>query len=84
MFNVHSEQAVAAHACHGLRYPLSGTGRKKGEGVTGTACTCGYKGVRAVRPESVAGRGWVEVLCNLECPVGLSQMYKHYSGTKYI
>ena len=39
----------------------------------GTACTGGYKGVRAVRPESVAGGGWFEVLWNLECPVGLSQ-----------
>ena len=38
-----------------------------------SACTGGYKGVRAVRPESVAGRGWLEVLWNLECPVGLSQ-----------
>ena len=24
----------------------------------GTACTGGYNGVRAVRPESVAGGGW--------------------------
>ena len=32
--------------------------RKKREGVRGTACTGGYKGVRAVRPESVAGGGW--------------------------
>ena len=39
----------------------------------GTACTAGYKGVRAVRPESAAGGGWFEVLWNLECPVGLSQ-----------
>ena len=30
----------------------------------------GYKRVRAVRPESVAGAGWFEVLWNLECPVG--------------
>ena len=30
---------------------------KKGEGIRGTACTGGYKGVRAVRPESVAGGG---------------------------
>ena len=30
-------------------------------------------GVRAVRPESVAGGGCFEVLWNLECPVGLSQ-----------
>ena len=36
-------------------------------------CTGGYKGVRAVRPESVVGGGWFEVLWNLECPVGLSQ-----------
>ena len=39
----------------------------------GTTCTGGYKGVRAVRPESVAGGGWFEVLWNLECPEGLSQ-----------
>ena len=26
-----------------------------------------------VRPESVAGGGWFEVLWNLECPVGLNQ-----------
>ena len=45
----------------------------------GTACTGGYNGVRAVRPESVAGGGWFEVLWNLECPVGLSQRKE---GTK--
>ena len=39
----------------------------------GTACTGEYKGVRAVRPESVAGGGWFEVLWKLEYPVGLSQ-----------
>ena len=33
----------------------------------------GYKGVREIRPKSVAGGGWFEVLWNLECPVGLSQ-----------
>ena len=32
--------------------------KKRGEGVRGNTCTGGYKGVRAVRPESVAGRGW--------------------------
>ena len=53
--------------------PLSGTGKKKGGSNGGIACTGGYKGVRAVRPESVAGGGWFEVLWNLECPVGLSQ-----------
>ena len=42
-------------------------------GGGGTACTGGYKGVRAVRPESVAGGWWFEVLWNLVCPVGLSQ-----------
>ena len=50
--------------------------RKKnwGGGSKGwTTCTGVYKGVRAVRPESVAGGGWFEVLWNLECPVGLSQ-----------
>ena len=36
----HSEQTVIAHACHGYRYwpsrgSLSGTGKKKGEGVRG-------------------------------------------------
>ena len=30
--------------------------------------------VRAVRLESVAGGWWFEVLWNLECPVGLSQI----------
>ena len=60
---------MVVHACHGHRYrpssvPLSGTGKKKkGEGVSGT---CGYKGVRAVRPESVAGGRWFEVLWNLD------------------
>ena len=45
-----------------------------GEGSkVGTAYTGGYKGVRAVRPESVAGGGWFDVLWNLECPAGLSQ-----------
>ena len=44
-----------------------------GEGVRGTACTGGYNGVRAVRPESVAGVGWFGVLWILECPLGLSQ-----------
>ena len=48
-------------------------GREKGEGTT---CTSGYKGVQAVRPESVAGGGCFEVLWNLECPVGLSQKKK--------
>ena len=52
--------------------PLSVT-EKKGEGVRGTACTGGYKGVRTDQSESVAGGGWFEVLWNLECPVGLSQ-----------
>ena len=53
--------------------------RKSGEvirgvgGGGGTACTGGYKGVRAVRPELVAGGVWFELLWNLECPVGLSQ-----------
>ena len=45
--------------------PLSGTGENSGERV--------YKGLRAVRPESVAGGGWFEVLWNLECPVELNQ-----------
>ena len=47
-----------------------GQEKNVGGGVRGTACT---GGVRAVRPESVAGGGWFEVLWNLECPVGLSQ-----------
>ena len=57
VFNVHIQS----------KYRVSGTERG------GTACTGGYKGVRAVQPESVAGGGWFEVLWNLECPVGLSQ-----------
>ena len=54
---------------------LFGTRKKKGGGGSsgGTTCTGGYKGVQEVRPESVAGGGWFEVLWNLECPVGLSQ-----------
>ena len=46
-----------------------GGGRSKG----GTACTGGYKGVQAVRSESVAGGGWYEMLWNLECLIELSQ-----------
>ena len=57
----------------GLRLFLCPGRKIKGEGVRGTACSGGYKGVRAVRLESVAGGGWFEVLWNLECPVGLSQ-----------
>ena len=38
----------------------TGTGTKGGGNKGGTACTDGYKGVRAVRPESVAGGGWFE------------------------
>ena len=54
-----------AHACHGHRYrpssiPWSGTGKKRGKGGGGTACTGGYKGIRAVRPELVAGGGCFE------------------------
>ena len=56
----------------GLRQFLCPEQEKKGE-EGGTACTGGYKVVRAVRPESVAGRGWFEVLWNLEYPVKLSQ-----------
>ena len=74
----HSEQAVVAHTCRPYPVPLSGTGKEMEEGVKGgggggTACTGGYKWVRAVWPESVAGGWWFEVLWNLECPVGLSQ-----------
>ena len=48
--------------------------KEKGGGSKGgTACTGGYKGERAVRPESVTGGGWFEVSWNLECPLGLSQ-----------
>ena len=38
-------------------------------------------GVRAVRPESVAGGGSFEVLWNVECPVGLSrrEIYAHFN-----
>ena len=66
------------HACHGHRYrpspvPLSGTGKKRGEGVRGDCLHWQYKGVGAVRPESVACKGWFEVLLNLECHIGLRQ-----------
>ena len=39
------------------------------------------KGVRAVRPESVAGRVWFEVLWNVEFPIELSQreIYAHFN-----
>ena len=47
--------------------------KKGGGNKGGTACTGRYKGVRAVRLESVAGGGWFEVLWNLECPIALSQ-----------
>ena len=58
----------------GLRRLLCPGHEKKGGGSKGgTACTGGYKGVRAVRPVSVTGGGWFEVLWNMECPVGLSQ-----------
>ena len=72
MFNVHIQSTSTA-------VPLSRTRNKKEGGIKGvrggggTACTSGYRRVRAVRPESVAGGGWFEVLWNLECPVGLSQ-----------
>ena len=81
VFNVHVQSKLL------LRTPVMGTGtdlrrflcpgqeKKGGEGSKGglAACNGGYKGVRAVWPESVAGGGWCEVLWNLECPVGLSQ-----------
>ena len=47
MFNMH-------------RFLCTGQGKKKGGGG-GVTCTGGYKGVQAVQPESVAGRGF-EVL----------------------
>ena len=71
----HSEQAVVAHACHGHKYrpspvPLSGTGKKRGEGVRGGggACTGGYKRVQAVRPGSVAGGGCLRCYGILNVP----------------
>ena len=81
MFNVHIQSKLL------WRTPVRGTGtglrrflcpgqEKQKVGVGGskrsTACTGGYKEVRAVRSESVAG-GCFKVLWNLECPVGLSQ-----------
>ena len=61
-------------SCCSARLSWAGQGKKKGGGENKeTACIGGYKEVRAVRPESVAGGGWFEVLWNLECPVGLSQ-----------
>ena len=58
----------------GLRWFLCPRQEKKrwgggGGSKGGTTCTGGYKGVRAVRPESVAGGGWFEVLWNVECPL---------------
>ena len=50
----------------GLRRFLCPARKKRREGVR-----VEYKGVRAVQPESVAGRRCFEVLRNLECPVGL-------------
>ena len=40
-------------------YPHEYPSGVRGGGGGGGACTGGYKGVRAVRPESVAGGGWV-------------------------
>ena len=62
------------------RTPVTGTGTGAGRGKrTGEtngggskgwdACTCGFKGVPVLRPESVAGGGCFEVLWNLECPI---------------
>ena len=61
-------------------------GKKGGGSKRGTAFTGGYKGVRTVRPQSVAlgwvgaeglvgggGCVWIEELWKLECPVGWSQ-----------
>ena len=46
--------------CTGLRrfFCPGQEGKKRGGSKGGTACTDGYKGVRAVRPESVGGGGW--------------------------
>ena len=41
-------------------------GQEKKGGVRGDRLHSGYKGVQAVRPESVAGGAWFEVLWNLE------------------
>ena len=83
VLRAHSEQTVVAHACHGYRYwpsrvSVSGRGGKKGgEGVRGDRLHWWVQGSTSsptgIQPESVAGRGWFEVLWNLECPVGLSQ-----------
>ena len=64
-----SRAQVPAFADSSVRYRIKKRGIR--EGVA--ACTVGYKGVRAVRPESVAGGGCFDVLWNLECPAGLSQ-----------
>ena len=55
------------------RFLCPGQGKKRAEGVRRTACNGGYKGVWTVRSEPVAGGRCFEVLCNLECPVRLSQ-----------
>ena len=74
MFNVHIQSKLLK------RTLVTGTGtfavssvrvrekrwREWGGGGEGGACTGGYKIVRAVRLESVAGGRWFEVLWNLE------------------
>ena len=52
---------------------LPGTGKKKKKGGGGGGGGRLHWRSTRVRPESVAGGGWFEVLWNLECPVGLSQ-----------
>ena len=57
------------------RFLCPGQEKKGGGSKVGTACTGGYKGVRAVRPESVTSGGCFEVLRNLEYSIGGKEMF---------
>ena len=64
MFNVHIQSKLCSARLSRAQAGSSVRDGGKGEGISGgTFCNGGYNGVRAVRPESVAGGGWFEVLC---------------------